>query len=170
MIILGIDPGTAITGFGAIRYAGSRCRALGFGSIRTEAKTPEQDRLQVIYNRVHELIQAYEPEAISIERLFFNRNVTTALAVGQARGVMMLAAAEHNLPVVEYTPSAVKAAVTGEGRAPKEQVGYMVRALLALDEVPRPDDVSDALAVAICHALRGNTERLIQAAYGSDGV
>lgn len=169
MVILGIDPGTAITGYGAVRYAGSRCRALGFGSIRTAAKTPEQDRLQVIYQRTQELISAYEPEAVCIERLFFNKNVRTALAVGQARGVVMLAAAQHGIPVFEYTPAAVKAAVTGQGRAPKEQVGYMVRALLALDEVPRPDDVADALAVAICHALRGKTEQALQAAYGSDG-
>lgn len=170
MVILGIDPGTAITGFGAVSYAGSSCRALGFGSIRTEAKTPEQDRLQVIYHRIQELITAYKPEAVSVERLFFNKNVSTALVVGQARGVVLLAAAQHDIPVFEYTPSAVKAAVTGQGRAPKQQVGYMVRALLALDEVPRPDDVADALAVAICHALRGNTERILQAAYGSDNI
>lgn len=157
MIILGIDPGTAITGFGALKYAGSYCRALGYGCIKTEAGESAAERLRQIHAGVCELIDAYSPEAVSIEQLFFNKNVGSALAVGQARGVAMLAAAQHDIPIYEYTPTAVKLGVTGEGRAPKSQVAFMVKALLGLDEIPRPDDVSDALAVAICHAHTGLT-------------
>lgn len=159
MVILGIDPGTAITGYGAVEYARSRCRALGYGSIRTEASQPAPERLLHIYNHVNDLIQLYNPEALSIERLFYGRNVQSAMAVGQARGVVILCAAQHGVPVYEYTPTAVKMGVTGQGRAAKEQVQYMIKALLDLDEVPRPDDVADALALAICHALVGSTTK-----------
>lgn len=158
MVILGIDPGTATTGFGAVRFSGTRCRALGFGSIDTDSGTPPAERLLAIHKRMHELLEAYQPDALAIERLFFNKNVSTALAVGQARGVAMLAAAEHSIPVHEYTPSAVKVAVTGGGNATKQQVGYMVKVVLALEAVPRPDDVADALAVAICHGHTGQTK------------
>lgn len=166
MIILGIDPGTAITGFGVVAYTGSRCRALGFGCIRTQPDHSDAERLLVIHRRIEEIIEAYQPAAMAVERIYFNKNVGSALAVGQARGVALLAAALHGLPVVEYTPSAVKAAVTGQGRAEKQQVGYMVKALLGLDAVPSPDDVADAFAVAICHALRSDGERLFQQAAG----
>lgn len=166
MIILGIDPGTAITGFGVVERTGSSCRALGFGCIRTESGTPESERLVTIHRRIEEIVHAHSPQALAIERLYFNKNVGSALAVGQARGVAILAAAMHGIPVVEYTPSAVKAAVTGQGRATKEQVGYMIRAILALREVPSPDDVADALAVALCHAFRADGEQRIREAAG----
>lgn len=166
MVILGIDPGTALTGFGAVRYSGSRCRALGYGCIRTDAKDPDPHRLLHIYNSVSELVHAYQPRALSIEKLFFNKNVQSALAVGQARGVAILAAAEQGVPVYEYTPTAVKLGVTGEGRATKAQVQYMIKALLGLDDIPKPDDVADALAVAICHALTGSTQLRWQSAKG----
>lgn len=162
MVILGIDPGTAITGYGAVEYARSRCRALGYGSIRTEASQSTPERLLQIYNNINDLIELYKPEALSVERLFYGRNVQSAMAVGQARGVIILCAAQHGVPVYEYTPTAVKLGVTGEGRATKEQVQYMIRALLNLDEVPRPDDVADALALAICHALVGSTTQAWQ--------
>ncbi len=156
MIILGIDPGTAITGYGIIQTDRTgKLRVLGFGAIRTPAKEQVVLRLSAIYDGVAELIGEFSPDCLAIEQLFFNRNVTTALAVGQARGVSILAAARCKLVVAEYTPLQVKQAVTGQGRAPKDQVGYMVRLLLGLEEVPRPDDVADALAVSICHAYNG---------------
>lgn len=166
MIILGIDPGTALTGFGAVSYTGSRLRALGYGCIRTDASDSDADRLHHIYSAVSDLFEAYSPDALSIEKLFFNRNVQSAMSVGQARGVAILASAQHGVPVFEYTPTAVKLGVTGEGRATKSQVQYMIKALLNLDEVPRPDDVADALAVAICHALTGSTTLRWQSAKG----
>jgi len=164
MVILGVDPGIAITGYGIVRYVGSSFRPLGFGCIRTEAKEHEADRLRTIHERLHELVEAYSPQAVAVEKLFFNRNVQSALSVGQARGVALLAAAHHRVPVYEYTPSAVKMGVTGQGRAPKSQVAYMVKVLLALDEAPTPDDVSDALAVALCHAFHGQTQQRQQQA------
>lgn len=166
MVILGIDPGTAITGFGAVRYVGSRCRALGYGSIRTDSGASDADRLLEIHRAVSDLFAAYAPDALAIEKVFFTRNVQSALAVGQARGVVILAAAQHGVPVFEYTPTAVKLGVTGEGRATKAQVQYMIKALLALDDVPRPDDVADALAVAVCHAFCGSTVRRWHSAEG----
>ena len=164
MVILGIDPGTAITGYGAVEYVRSRCRALGYGSIRTEATQPTPERLLHIYNSVCGLIDLYRPEALSVERLFYGRNVQSAMAVGQARGVVIVCASQHGVPVYEYTPTAVKLGVTGEGRATKEQVQYMIKALLDLDEAPRPDDVADALGLAICHALVGSTAKAWQSA------
>lgn len=166
MVILGIDPGTAITGYGAVTYARSSCRALGYGAIRTEASEPAPNRLLHIYNTVNDLIKTYTPNALSIERLFYGRNVQSAMAVGQARGVIVLCAAQHNVPVFEYTPTAVKSGITGEGRATKEQVQYMIKVLLNLDEVPRPDDVADALGLAVCHALIGSTSQRWQNAGG----
>ena len=128
---------------------------LGYGAIRTAANLGMDQRLMMIHNGVQRLIDQYSPQCLAIEELFFNRNVTTALTVGQSRGVVILAAAHRGLPVAEYTPLQVKQSVTGVGRAPKEQVGFMVRLLLGLKEVPRPDDVTDALAVGICHAHNG---------------
>ncbi len=156
VIILGIDPGTAITGYGIIQTDRTgKLTVLGFGAIRTPANQQAELRLVSIYQGVQQLIVEFSPECLAIEQLFFNRNVSTALAVGEARGVTMLAAAHKGLMIGEYTPLQVKQSVTGQGRAPKEQVGYMVRLLLGLETVPQPDDVADALAVSICHAYNG---------------
>jgi len=129
-----------------------RLTVLGYGALRTAANLAMDQRLLQIYDGVQRLIDQYSPQCLAIEELFFNRNVTTALTVGQARGVVILAAAHRDLQIAEYTPLQVKQSVTGMGRAPKEQVGYMVRLLLGLKETPRPDDAADALAVSICHA------------------
>ncbi len=156
MIILGIDPGTAISGYGVIQTdRRGNLQTLSYGAIRTSSKEKMDKRLLEIYQSVDMLIKEYKPHCVAIEELFFNRNVSTALTVGQARGVIMLAAAYNGVEVAEYTPLQVKQSVTGEGRAPKDQVGFMVRLLLGLTEVPRPDDVADALAVSICHAYNG---------------
>jgi crossover junction endodeoxyribonuclease RuvC len=150
--ILGIDPGIAIVGFGFIDKIGSKLVPVQYGSIQTEAHTDPVLRLKEVYDATVQLIEKYKPDAMSIEKLFFNRNVTTAFAVSQARGVMILAGAQAGLPVAEYTPLQVKQAVVGYGKAEKHQVQEMVKVLLKLSAVPKPDDVADALAVAICHA------------------
>lgn len=156
MIVLGIDPGTAISGYGVVKTDGrNSLKVLGFGALRTPARQNTEKRLKTIHELVGELLTEFNPDWMAVEQLFFNRNVSTALSVGQARGVTILAAAHQGIPVAEYTPLQVKQAVTGQGRAPKEQVGYMVRLLLNLPEVPSPDDVADALAVCICHAYTG---------------
>lgn len=152
MIILGFDPGTAITGYGVIAQQGNHLKKVTYGAIRTEAKLPMAIRLKEIYGQVGEIIQAYRPDAIAVEELFFNRNVTTALTVGQARGVILLAIANAGMEVAEYTPLQVKQAVVGYGRAEKKQIQEMVKMLLCLPEIPKPDDAADALAIAICHA------------------
>lgn len=152
MIILGIDPGTAITGYGVLSQDGNYLRRIAFGAIRTKADQPIASRLLQIYQQLQQLIQEYHPEAVAVEELFFNKNVRTALAVGQARGVVLLAAAAANVTIAEYTPLQVKQAVVGYGRAEKIQVQEMVRVLLCLPEIPKPDDAADALAIAICHA------------------
>ncbi len=155
MIVLGVDPGTAITGCAVVESTdcGNRIRALDYGCIRTQAGSPMQSRLLEIYTSLCNKIREYEADVVAIEQLYFNRNVTTALAVGQARGAAMLAAATCGLDVAEYTPLQVKQSVAGYGRAGKEQVQRMVKVLLCLPEVPCPDDVADALAVAICHSF-----------------
>jgi len=152
LIILGIDPGTAIVGYGLVEINSGRLQARDYGCIRTSNIEPACLRLAVIYDRLKEIISSNRPEIMAIEELFFNKNTRTALAVGQARGVVLLAAAHSGLPVAEYTPLEVKQAVAGFGRASKDQVQRMVQVLLDLDRVPRPDDAADALAVAICHA------------------
>ncbi len=156
MIVLGIDPGTARTGYGIVQREGSSLRALDYGCFETLPSMSLPHRLMLIHQAMEELITAHRPSEVGVERLFFNRNVQTAFAVGQARGVVLLAAAQHDLPVREYGPHEVKIAVTGYGRAEKGQVQRMVQTLLELPELPRPDDVADALAVAIClaHGLR----------------
>ena len=151
MLILGVDPGTAITGYGLVGSDGDASALVGYGVITTPSGSPLPQRLQTLYRELTGLIARYRPDAVAIEELFFSRNVRTALAVGQARGVALLAAAEAGLPVHEYTPLQVKQAVVGYGRATKDQVQQMVRMLLGLDVVPRPDDAADAIAVAICH-------------------
>lgn len=152
MRILGIDPGIAIVGFGFIDKIGSKLTPVQYGSIQTEANTDPAIRLRDIYDSMVHLIDKYKPDAVAIEKLFFNRNVTTAFAVGQARGVLILAAAQKNLEIGEYTPLQVKQSVVGYGKAEKHQVQDMVKMFLKLSTVPKPDDVADALAVAICHA------------------
>ena len=150
MLVLGIDPGTASTGFGLAHAEGSRIRAIDQGMIATRPGVAPERRLAEIHSRVCELLDRHRPDTLAIEELFFGVNVQTAFAVGQARGVVLLAAGQRGIPARSYTPQQVKAAVCGSGRAPKEQVGRMVARLLGLDAVPTPDHVADALAVAIC--------------------
>jgi crossover junction endodeoxyribonuclease RuvC len=150
MRILGIDPGYAIVGYGVVDYAKNRFGVVGYGAITTKANTPFEDRLNVIYNDMIEIIEKYKPDCLSIEKLYFNTNSTTAIDVAQARGVIVLAAQKKGLKIHEYTPLQVKQAVTGYGRAQKHQVMEMVKSLLSLKAVPKPDDTADALAIAIC--------------------
>ena len=157
MRILGVDPGTAITGYGLIEVEGSRLTATDYGTLRTKAEQEMAARLSVLHGEMCGLIQDANPDIVAVEQLFFNTNVTTALAVGQARGVILLAIAQAGIPMAEYTPLQVKQTVTGNGRATKQQVGFMVKTLLKLESVPSPDDASDALAIAICHAHLGLT-------------
>lgn len=151
MRVLGIDPGTAITGYGVVEEAGGELKALTFGVIRTPAGQPLPLRLQRIYQVVKDLATTWEPSSAAVEELFFSSNVRTAMSVGQARGVVLLALADAGLTAVEYTPSATKQAVTGYGKADKAQMQEMTRLLLGLQEAPQPDDAADALAIAICH-------------------
>lgn len=152
MIILGIDPGYAIVGVGVIEFNGNKFRTLDYFAITTEAHTPFEERLKIIYEGVNEVIERYKPDFMAIEELFFNDNAKTAIAVGQARGVIVLSAVNHGVEIFEYTPLQVKQAVVGYGRAEKAQVQQMTKALLALNAIPKPDDVADALAIAVCHA------------------
>jgi crossover junction endodeoxyribonuclease RuvC len=150
--ILGIDPGIAIVGFGFIDKEGSKLIPVQYGAIQTNSKTEGSLRLKQVFDTMGELIDRYKPDAVAIEKLFFNKNVTTALTVGEARGVLMLAAVQRGIPIAEYTPLQVKQSIVGYGRAEKKQVQEMVRIFLRLSAVPKPDDVADALAIAICHA------------------
>lgn len=152
MIIMGIDPGFAITGYGVIKYEGNKFSVIDYGPILTEAHTPFDKRLLTLFQGLENLINIYKPDAISIEELFFNKNIKTALNVGHGRGVALLAGAMHNVPIFEYTPLQVKQSVVGYGRAEKQQIQQMVKLILNLDKIPKPDDVADALAMAICHA------------------
>ncbi|NCC76908.1 MAG: crossover junction endodeoxyribonuclease RuvC [Clostridia bacterium] len=156
MVILGIDPGYAITGFGVVDYNRNRLRVIDFGVISTKANTPFPERLLQIADKIDELITLHQPATMAVEELFFSRNTTTAIGTAQARGVAILSGARSGLPIYEYTPMQVKLAVAGYGKADKTQVQQMVRVLLSLEQVPRPDDAADALAVAICHAHSGN--------------
>ena len=152
MLILGVDPGTAITGYGLVEQQGQRLVPLSYGVIRTNAGCPLVDRLKNIYDAMSDLIREYQPAVMVVEELFFNKNTRTALAVGQARGVILLAAANQGLKIAEFTPLQVKMAVVGYGRAEKIQVQEMVRVILKLKAIPKPDDAADALAIAICYA------------------
>ena len=154
MRVLGIDPGTANTGYGVVRSGSGRLEALAAGVIETSSRIPLERRLADIHARVTELIAEHEPDAVAVEDLFFGTNARSAFAVGQARGVVLLAAGQHGLPCAAYTPQQVKGAVCGSGRAGKEQVARMVSALLRLADVPKADHTSDALAVAVCHLNR----------------
>jgi len=161
MRILGIDPGYAIVGVGVIEYVGNSFKVIDYGKITTDAKKSLPERLHIIYNEMEELIKKYNPDAVSVEELFFNNNAKTAINVGQARGVILLCAAKNNKPVFEYTPLQVKQAVVGYGRAEKNQVQQMVKMLLNLEKIPKPDDVADALAVAVCHAHSYNMNSIL---------
>ena len=152
MVILGIDPGYAIVGYGVIRYEGGKMSVIDYGKITTEANIPLSKRLKLIYDSLTQLIETFKPDVVAVEELFFNSNVKTAIAVGHARGVIILAAANKNTKIAEYTPLQIKQAVVGYGRADKNQVQQMVKLLLGLNAVPKPDDAADAMAVAICHA------------------
>ena len=167
MVILGIDPGTANTGYGVVARRGGRLCALDGGCIETRSGVPLERRLASIFARVEELIDEHEPAAVALEDLFFGQNTSSALAVGQARGVVMLAAGRRGIACAGYTPQQVKGAVCGNGRAEKAQVIRMVQALLSLAEPPRPDHAADALAVAICHANRAPLADALTAAAAS---
>lgn len=160
MSILGIDPGIGRTGWGVIESQSQKLKTQNFGCIETFKGTAPEKRLQELYEQIQALIKEYNPEVLAIEDLFFNKNVSTALVVGQARGVILLAAAQHNIPVAIYTPLQVKMAVTGYGRADKKQVGQMVKTLLKLTAIPRLDDTADALAIAITHAFSSKLAQL----------
>lgn len=165
MIILGIDPGTATTGYGVVTEdTVGEARLLRCGVIETQAGTPMPLRLMTIHREVNALIREFEPDAVVVEMLFFGRNVTTALTVGQARGVVLLAAAQADLPIFEYKPAEVKQALAGYGGADKRQMQEMVRVLLGLDDIPRPDDAADAVAVAVCHLHSQRLRRLMDGA------
>lgn len=151
MRVIGIDPGTAITGWGVVDGDGNDLHMIAGGVITTPAGTPLPQRLQVIYRELTELITQWQPESAAIEELFFSKNAKTALAVGHGRGAAMLALANAGLSITEYKPLEVKQAITGYGGADKAQMQYMVKLLLQLDDIPRPDDAADALAIAICH-------------------
>ncbi|MEG1557707.1 MAG: crossover junction endodeoxyribonuclease RuvC [Oscillospiraceae bacterium] len=152
MRIAGIDPGYAIVGFGAVDFSQNRFRTVEYGSVQTVAGTPFDQRIESIYNELSGFFDRSKPDAVAIEKLFFNSNQKTAIDVAQARGVILLCAIKHGIPIFEYTPLQVKMSVVGYGRAEKKQVMEMTRIILGLDKVPKPDDTADALAIAICHA------------------
>lgn len=156
MLILGIDPGIAILGYGLVRYEANKFTVIDYGAITTNAGTQMSNRLLRLYEGLIDIIEMYKPDAFAVEELFFNKNIKTALTVGHARGVAVLAGVKSGLPIYEYTPLQVKQAVVGYGRADKCQVQQMVKILLNLREIPKPDDVADALAVAICHGNSSN--------------
>ncbi|MCX6798244.1 MAG: crossover junction endodeoxyribonuclease RuvC [Candidatus Falkowbacteria bacterium] len=149
-IILGIDPGIADTGYGLIKEDGAQLSCLAYGSIKTKARTDLADRLADLYQQLDKLIKKYQPDSAAVEELFFNKNVRTALIVGQARGVVLLVLKQNKLPIIHFTPSQVKQAVSAYGQASKLQVQKMVKLILNLSELPRPDDAADALAIAVC--------------------
>ena len=151
MIITGIDPGLARCGYGVIQKDKARIVPLCYGCIETPAKTPAGTRLLSIYTDLNSLFTRFPPDAIAMEKLFFSKNTTSAMGVSEVRGVILLAAEQHNIPVTEYTPNQVKQAVTGSGRADKTQMQAMITRLLRLDEIPQPDDAADGLSIALCH-------------------
>lgn len=161
MLTLGLDPGTAITGYGLVRSDGNTTAAVEYGVITTPADQPLGRRLRLLYSAVSGLVQAFKPDEAVVEQLFFSRNVTTALAVGHARGVLLLALADAGVPVYEYTPAQVKQAIVGYGKGRKEQIQEMVRILLNLEVPPSPDDAADALALAITHINGARMRQLL---------
>lgn len=157
MRIIGIDPGTGILGFGVIEVSGKKVQLVDAGVIRTPVKEDDAVRLEIIYHELTDIIVGSKPDVISVEKLFFSRNVTTAMTVSQARGVVLLVARLNSLPIYEYTPMQIKQSVTGYGKADKKQMQEMVRVLLNLKEAPKPDDAADALAAALTHASASRT-------------
>jgi crossover junction endodeoxyribonuclease RuvC len=162
MRILGIDPGIGRCGWGMVEVHGSKLRAQAYGCIETSSKKEIPERLKEIYAEISKLIKTHKPDALAIEELFFNTNAKTAFVVGQARGVILLAAAENNLNISIYTPLQVKMALTGYGHAEKTQVGKMVKSLLSLKEVPKPDDTADALAIALTLAFSNKFAKFVK--------
>jgi len=160
MRILGIDPGIGKCGWGVIEAENSKLKVLAYGCIETSSKKELPQRLSEVYKEIERIIKSNSPDCLSIEELFFNTNAKTAFSVGQARGVILLAAAQKNLPIFTYTPLQVKMAITGYGRAEKGQIGKMVKTILLLKDIPKPDDTSDALAVALTHAFSYKTSML----------
>ena len=164
MRVLGIDPGYAIVGWGVVEYIGNRFAPIGYGAVITEKDTPFEQRLVEIYEGVLDICKRYQPEALSIEKLYYQHNQTTVIGVAEARGVILLAAAQCGVPIYEYTPMQVKQAVTGYGKAVKKQVQEMTRILLHLPAIPKPDDTADALAMAItfCHTNGSQLNRFVR--------
>jgi crossover junction endodeoxyribonuclease RuvC len=163
MLVIGIDPGTATTGYGLVRQdAQGELITVDFGVIKTSAKSSMADRLLQLYRELSDVISLHRPESAAVEELFFQRNVSTAISVGQARGIVLLALAQAGIPVDEYAPSVIKQAISGYGGADKQQMQQMVRTILALDAIPRPDDAADALAVAICHLHSSQIRRKME--------
>jgi crossover junction endodeoxyribonuclease RuvC len=169
MRVLGVDPGLGRCGWAVLERRGGRVAAVGYGTLHTDGEQVAP-RLATLAAGLRQVLAVHRPEALAIERLFFNANVRTAMTVGQASGVVLLLAAERGLEVAAYTPPQVKRAVTGTGGAPKEQVGYMVRALLGLEAVPTPADTADALAVALCHLQHAGLAGLGRAGGGALGA
>ena len=157
MVILGIDPGLAIVGWGVVEYRNARFRTVAYGSVQTPAGMHTEERLSKIFDGINELIATYHPDAVAVEELFFNTNITTGIRVAEARGVILLAAERGGVPIFEYTPLQVKQAVVGYGRAEKKQVITMVTMLLGLAKPPKPDDTADAIAIALCHGQSSNS-------------
>ena len=162
MIILGIDPGIAIVGYGVIEYKNNKFKVIDYGAITTSSTMNNMKRLEKIYKGIDILIKNYNIDEIGVEELFFNKNIKTAITVAQARGVILLACSHNNKQVYEYTPLQVKQGVVGYGRAKKIQVQQMVTSILNLNKIPTPDDVADALAVAICHAHANKLEKILK--------
>ncbi|HHU62950.1 MAG TPA: crossover junction endodeoxyribonuclease RuvC [Clostridiales bacterium] len=162
MVILGIDPGIAIMGYGIIEYKHDDFNVLDYGCVRTDSSLNTAKRLEQLYNSILYLVHKYKPEDMAVEELFFNKNAKTAMVIGQARGVCILAGSNCGLKVYEYTPLQVKQGVVGYGRAEKAQVQQMVKTLLKLDSIPKPDDAADALAVAVCHAHSKRVNHLLR--------
>jgi crossover junction endodeoxyribonuclease RuvC len=152
MKILGIDPGTATTGFGLITKEGPKLTKIDCGVISTSKDLDMPKRLSILFNDLKEIIQTHKPDVMSVEKLFFTNNITTAMTVSQARGIVLLVASQNNIPIAEYTPLQVKMSATGYGKATKKQVQEMVKKILKLNVIPKPDDAADALAIAICHS------------------
>jgi crossover junction endodeoxyribonuclease RuvC len=162
MLVIGLDPGLATTGYGVVRGDGHHLEVVDYGVVRTPADAPLAQRLMMLHDRITELLERHGPGVAAVEELFFSANAQTAMLVGQARGVLLVTLAQGGLDIVEYTPMQVKQAVTGYGGADKNQVQQMVRVLLSMEELPRPDDAADALAVCICHLHSARLSELLQ--------
>ena len=154
--VLGIDPGLARMGWAMVEQASGRTKLIGCGCLETASHQPDGDRLLALYRQLGKIISRYRPNQVAVEKLYFTTNVSTAMTVGQARGMVLLSAADHRLPVTEFTPTGVKQSVTGDGRADKRQVQRMIKILLHLNRLPRHDDTSDAIAIALCGVVTNN--------------